>query len=458
MLLRDHPHIVQLLDCIISTSHIYFILELCEKTFNPRVHITCFEDVPYYLAQMLRGVAFCHEQGIWHRDIKPQNFLLQGRRLVLADFSLACFGGADRSSHSLDVFSLWYRPPEILLRLTSYNEKSDIWSLGCIFVEMLQYTPLFRGHNETDQLDRIFFLLGTPTEETWPGFSKLIDGTSLPSYRSHFQKSLVKNIDDDGYNLLSRILAVNPSSRISAAGALHHSYFDKVRSSIELEYPILPSNEHFDYVLPTSIYPSLRATRLQYALLLCRWYQLNLRTWYMTVAMIDAVLERSSDLSIDDFGLVVWASLIIAAKHHEYDFDFIPNLLRYLPTKIDIDDIQDTERMLIQILGGKFPMGIPPFCFQKEESSFFIFFANLTCQALLTMQKIPVGSTHQGFIKMAFSYAEKKSTSSEREVKVNPDEGLAAIALREFFYSESLLKDTNRQLEKKFSKVLILEE
>ncbi|KAJ8396311.1 hypothetical protein AAFF_G00018880 [Aldrovandia affinis] len=124
------------------------------------------------------------------------------------------------------VVTLWYRAPEILLGCKYYSTAVDIWSIGCIFAEMATERPLFPGDSEIDQLFRIFRKLGTPNEEVWPGV------TRLPDYKSRFPRwapqglsQITPKLQPSGHNLLQQLLRYDPSQRVSAKTALTHPYF-----------------------------------------------------------------------------------------------------------------------------------------------------------------------------------------------------------------------------------------
>lgn len=133
------------------------------------------------------------------------------------------------------MITLWYRPPEILLGQRQYSTPVDLWSLGCIFAEMAQKRPLFCGDSEIDQLFKIFRIMGTPKESTWPGVSTLPDfKSSFPRWAtpsnmtSAFAKE-VPNLCAQGVDLLSKLVVFDPYQRLTAEEALRHPYFDDVR-------------------------------------------------------------------------------------------------------------------------------------------------------------------------------------------------------------------------------------
>ncbi|KAI0500874.1 hypothetical protein KFK09_019092 [Dendrobium nobile] len=181
-----------------------------------------------YLYQILRGIAYCHSHRVLHRDLKPQNLLIDRRTnaLKLADFGLARAFGIPVRTFTHEVVTLWYRAPEILLGARQYSTPVDVWSVGCIFAEMVNQRPLFPGDSEIDELFKIFRILGTPTEETWPGVSSLPDFKSaFPKWPSKDLATVVPNLEPAGVDLLSKMLRLEPSKRITARQALQHEYF-----------------------------------------------------------------------------------------------------------------------------------------------------------------------------------------------------------------------------------------
>jgi cyclin-dependent kinase 2 len=160
--------------------------------------------------------------------LKPQNLLIdKNGKIKLADFGLARAFSVPIRTLTHEVETLWYRAPEILLGQKEYSLPVDIWSIGCIFAEMVEKKPLFMGDSEIDQIFKIFSLHGTPTEMTWPGVTSLPDfKSSFPKFKSTDPKKYFKNFDDCGLDLLLQMIAADPAKRISAKQALKHPYFD----------------------------------------------------------------------------------------------------------------------------------------------------------------------------------------------------------------------------------------
>lgn len=152
--------------------------------------------------------------------------------MKIADFGLARGFGIPVKNYTHEVVTLWYRPPDVLLGSKSYMTTVDIWSIGCIFAEMLNGKALFTGMNETDQLKKIFKIRGTPNEKSYPDIKNLPNwkADNFEVYKKEDLKKLIPKIDVLGLDLLEKMLDLNPEKRISAEEALNHKYFSDVGS------------------------------------------------------------------------------------------------------------------------------------------------------------------------------------------------------------------------------------
>jgi serine/threonine protein kinase len=229
--LSECANIVKLLDVIHCHSTLYLVFEFLDQDLKSYVDSSKGLDaklIKSYLYQILKGLSFCHSHRILHRDLKLANLLIDRKGILkLADFGLARAFGVPIRAYTHEVVTLWYRAPEILLGQQRYSTPVDMWSVGCIFAELVTKRPLFPGDCEIDELFRIFRTLGTPCDEVWPGV------TSLPDYKTTFGQwkpqdmaSIVPGLDALGLDLLSKMLKYAPQERITAKEALRHPYFD----------------------------------------------------------------------------------------------------------------------------------------------------------------------------------------------------------------------------------------
>uniref|UniRef100_A0AAA9T237 cyclin-dependent kinase n=1 Tax=Bos taurus TaxID=9913 RepID=A0AAA9T237_BOVIN len=227
-----------LLDVVHSEKKLYLVFEFLSQDLKKYMDSTPASELPLhlvkrYLFQLLQGVNFCHTHRVIHRDLKPQNLLISELGTIkLADFGLARAFGVPLRTYTHEVVTLWYRAPEILLGCKFYSTAVDIWSIGCIFAEMVTRRALFPGDSEIDQLFRIFRTLGTPSEAMWPGVTQLPDYKgSFPKWTSKGLEEVVPNLEPEGQDLLLQLLQYDPSRRISAKAALAHPYFSSTETS-----------------------------------------------------------------------------------------------------------------------------------------------------------------------------------------------------------------------------------
>uniref|UniRef100_A0A8C5EQU2 cyclin-dependent kinase n=1 Tax=Gouania willdenowi TaxID=441366 RepID=A0A8C5EQU2_GOUWI len=234
-LLKDlkHANIVTLHDIVHTDKSLTLVFEYLDKDLKQYMddcgNIMSMHNVKVFLFQILRGLSYCHKRKVLHRDLKPQNLLINEKgELKLADFGLARAKSVPTKTYSNEVVTLWYRPPDVLLGSSEYSTQIDMWGVGCIFYEMAAGRPLFPGSTVEDELHLIFRLLGTPTEDNWPGISSIDEFKSynFPKYKP---QPLINHAPRycPQCPLLYLILGFFFffRKRISAEEAMKHSYF-----------------------------------------------------------------------------------------------------------------------------------------------------------------------------------------------------------------------------------------
>merc|ERR1719367_1574672 len=233
-LLKDlkHNNIVTLHDIVHTDRALTLVFEYLEKDLKQYMDdcggILSMNNVKLFLFQLIRGLGYCHSRRILHRDLKPQNLLINERgELKLADFGLARAKSVPTKTYSNEVGTLWYRPPDVLLGSTEYSTPIDMWGVGCIFYEMASGRPLFPGSTVEDELHLIFKELGTPTEDKWPGISmsEELVAYNFPSYPPEPLVKRAPRLDQDGLDLVEKFLLYEAKKRISARSAMRHPYF-----------------------------------------------------------------------------------------------------------------------------------------------------------------------------------------------------------------------------------------
>ncbi|KAH6566766.1 hypothetical protein BASA50_000976 [Batrachochytrium salamandrivorans] len=233
-----HINIVRLYDVIHTERTLTLVFEFMDQDLKKFMDLNGGALDPLlcrnFMFQLIRGIMFCHDNRVLHRDLKPQNLLINSRmELKLADFGLARAFGIPVNTFSNEVVTLWYRAPDVLLGSRNYSTSIDIWSTGCIMAEMYTGKPLFPGKTNEDQLLKIFKLLGTPSEETWPRVSEYSE--FKPNFPYHPPTDLrlrLPMLDNVGLDLISRMLQYQPLIRISAKEALNHIYFGEITRQV----------------------------------------------------------------------------------------------------------------------------------------------------------------------------------------------------------------------------------
>lgn len=240
LLKAQHPNIVTVREIVVGSNmdKIYIVMDYVEHDLKVLMeHMTQgfrIGEIKTLMIQLLRAVAHLHDNWILHRDLKASNLLLSNKGILkVGDFGLAREYGSPLKNYTPIVVTLWYRAPELLLGTKEYSTHIDLWSVGCIFAELLTMKPLFPGKSEIDQINRIFKDLGTPSDKIWPGppsYSELpaVKKMTFTDYPyNNLRNKFGAHLTDKGFDLLNRFLTYDPSRRITAEKALEHEYFSE---------------------------------------------------------------------------------------------------------------------------------------------------------------------------------------------------------------------------------------
>ncbi|CAD5219452.1 unnamed protein product [Bursaphelenchus okinawaensis] len=227
-----HANVVTLHDIIYTDRVLTLVFEFVERDLREYMEeiarLISIDNVKLFLVQLLRGLAYCHRRRILHRDLKPQNLLINRLgELKLADFGLARAQSIPTKTYSNEVVTLWYRPPDVLLGSTDYTTHIDMWGVGCILYEMLHHKPMFPGQSNDEQLKLIFNMLGTPTMDSCPELCQM-PGFKQGNFKKQKAKSLIRHprVDAQRADFLEKCLKYDGKKRISALDAMHHQFLD----------------------------------------------------------------------------------------------------------------------------------------------------------------------------------------------------------------------------------------
>jgi len=250
LLSLKHQNIVNVREVVIGSTldKIYVVMEYSEHELRDLMENTRYNfkisEIKSLMKQLLQAIEYLHSRSILHRDLKTSNILYSNKGILkVCDFGLARKYVGERA-YTPVVVTMWYRAPEVLLGCDKYTPVIDMWSVGCIFAELILKEPLFMGQREADQVDLIFKTLGTPTNTTWPGWRELKLARNVP-FKTYVGNKLGEkfknspNVDlqlsEHGINLLEKMLLFDPSKRISAAEALKHPWFKESPTAQELD-------------------------------------------------------------------------------------------------------------------------------------------------------------------------------------------------------------------------------
>lgn len=235
----DHPNIIKL-HAVFSTKNqnLNLVLEQLPqgdllKLIQDTTNISYTPaDIKTWMLMLMRATYFCHTNNVLHRDIKPNNLLIAANgEIKLADFGLARSMADPFQPMTYNTITIWYRPPELFFQAQYYGGAVDVWSCGCVFAELVARDVLFRAwpENEINMVKLICEKVGTPTEENWPGVSKLkgyvTPSEIVPIRAKDYWMMNFRAIGEVGVDLLMKMLTLDPLKRLSAEGVLKHEFW-----------------------------------------------------------------------------------------------------------------------------------------------------------------------------------------------------------------------------------------
>ncbi|KAJ1560036.1 Mitogen-activated protein kinase [Cladochytrium tenue] len=235
---NGHENITGLLDMdiadITNFNEIYLVQELMEADLHQIIRSEqplTDAHFQYFVYQICRGLKYIHSANVLHRDLKPGNLLVNADcELKICDFGLAR-GLSDSNTGFMTeyVATRWYRAPEIMLSFKSYTKAIDMWSVGCIFAELLGGKPLFKGRDYVDQLNQILYILGTPDDATLRRIGSERAQLYIRSLKRTYKVPWVQmfpKASPTALDLLERLLTFDPAARITVEEALAHPYLE----------------------------------------------------------------------------------------------------------------------------------------------------------------------------------------------------------------------------------------
>jgi serine/threonine protein kinase len=364
----DHPNVVKIIDIIYSLERPAIVMpcykmdlkSYIQSISNQNTEIVC-RDIMW---NILKGVSYLHSLGFMHRDIKPQNILVDYDRefkyqLAIADLGLCtkyCIN--DKNEKTAEICTLWYRPPEILLGLRTYSTYIDVWSIGCVFAEiLLNGKPILPGDCEIDQMYKIFQMLGTPSSDS--ELSRLKNYVeTFPRWESKFDKKF-ELLSGNCFDLLKKLLNMNYSKRISCNDAMDHPFFNDLKPKAveqnligekELnsigEYDLncggvsagagagvkgdLINSKHFERIelhFNNDITAKMRIILMDWLIEVYDEYHLKFESYFLGVSICDRYLLKKPNISRSKLQLLGITALSIASKLEEI---YPPSISDYL--------------------------------------------------------------------------------------------------------------------------------
>eukprot|EP01084_Bolivina_argentea_P170921 296148_1 len=269
----QHENIIKIIDIFGQSDNLYIIMPFAigdlENIIKNKDILLTSSHIKQYMKMLFSGVEYIHNKFILHRDLKPSNCLiLPNNTLQISDFGLSREYGSPNRLLSYQACTIWYRSPELLFGTNYYSIGLDIWSVGCIFAELLLRIPIFGGNDNSEitQIGRIFRILGTPNDISlltnasgsnnnnnnnnnnnginWKDYELLPKFRKFEPNKQYPIDNLFKASSKNEKELFLNLCKYDPNQRLSATKALKHAYFKEKPAATPIHLlPKLPNND-----------------------------------------------------------------------------------------------------------------------------------------------------------------------------------------------------------------------
>jgi cyclin-dependent kinase 10 len=217
-----------------NDDSIYLVFEYCEydmATITSSMARPFSEsEIKGIMSQLISGVFYLHQRWVTHRDLKLSNLLLKTGTVKICDFGLGrYFKPYCESAYTPKVVTLWYRAPEVILGVGQYDEAIDMWSVGCIFAELIKRRPLFPADSELESVSLFCELIGLPNDKLWPELVRLplMESSKFKPNLQNYFRTMFPELKEQGFDLITKLIMWDPKARFTAWESLYHLYFIK---------------------------------------------------------------------------------------------------------------------------------------------------------------------------------------------------------------------------------------
>jgi len=314
----EDENIIKMKETIYEKEKIYIVYKYYEQSlWSYIINNKEEENNREIMWKIVKGVKYIHDNNIIHGDLKPENILVNnehGLELGICDFGLANYNNKELCD---DVGTRWYKAPEILIQ-EKYNEKIDIWSMGCIFVFIISKNIIFKGETDIDQLINILKKLRTKNDKYIEFLSKYNCNISINKDTCIFAEFLSNIIkSDDLIDLLLNIFQLEPCKRFSINDIILHPYFRSFSHQlVQTSFPFLSPHYKPNYLLfHQSISKNMRSILFDWLFHISNECNLSINTYINCLFLFDTYLSNTnSSISIKNLQLIGITCLYISSK------------------------------------------------------------------------------------------------------------------------------------------------